>query len=85
MLQIHLAVVLRRGCILARIGPVASAEKTFTFPPTSEGMMAIVKNTIPKPPIHCVIVRQNNIPCGKASTSSTMLQPVVVKPEIVSK
>ena len=85
MLQIHFAVVLNRGCIFARIGPVASAENTFTLPPTREGMMAMVKNTIPKPPIHCVIVRQKSRPCGRISTSSRMLQPVVVKPEMVSK
>ena len=47
--------------------------------------MAMVKNTIPKPPIHCVIVRQKSRPCGRISTSSRMLQPVVVKPEMVSK
>ena len=59
MVQIHLAMVDSRGCILERIGPVASAENTFTLPlPTMEGRMAMVKKTIPKPPIHCVCVRQ---------------------------
>ena len=85
MLQIHFAVVLNRGCIFARIGPVASAENTFTLPPTSEGMIAIVKNTIPSPPIHCVMVRQKSNPCGRTSTSSRMLHPVVVNPDMVSK
>ena len=85
MLQIHLAVVPSLGCIFALIGPVASAENTFTLPPTSDGMMAIVKNTIPNPPIHCVIVRQNSSAWGSLSTSSRILHPVVVNPEIVSK
>ena len=85
MLQIHLAVVLRRGCIFARMGPVASAANTFTVPPTIEGRMAMVKNTIPNPPIHCVIERQKSSPWGSTSTSSMMDAPVVVKPEIVSK
>ena len=67
------------------MGPVASAENTFTLPPTSEGMMAMVKNTIPNPPIHWVMVRQKSVAWGSTSTSSMMLQPVVVKPEMVSK
>src|SRR3712207_9300256 len=67
------------------MGPVASAANTFTEPPTNDGKMAMVKNTIPKPPIHWVIERQNNRPWGSASTSSMMVAPVVVKPDIVSK
>ena len=85
MLQIHFAVVLSLGCIFARIGPVASAENTLTFPPTSEGRMAMVKNTIPSPPIHCVSERQKSIPWGRDSTLSMMDAPVVLKPDIVSK
>ena len=83
--HIHLALVVSRGCILARIGPVASAANTFTLPPTSDGRMAMVKNTIPKPPIHCISERQNSMPWGKVSRSSMMLAPVVVKPDMVSK
>ena len=45
----------------------------------------MVKNTMPSPPIHWVIDRQNNSPWGSASTSSMMVAPVVVKPDIVSK
>ena len=85
MLQIHLAVVVRRGCILALMGPVASAANTFTLPLTSEGRMAMVKNRIPKPPIHCISERQNRMPWGRHSTSSRMVAPVVVKPEMLSK
>ena len=85
MLQIHFAVVERRGCIFALMGPVASAANTFTLPPTSEGRMAMVKNRIPKPPIHCISDRQKRMPWGRRSTSSMMVAPVVVKPEILSK
>lgn len=67
------------------IGPVASAENTFMLPPTSDGRMAIVKKTIPKPPIQWVIERQNISPCGKLSMSSIIVAPVVVKPDMVSK
>ena len=58
----HLALVLSRGCIFDFIGPVASAANTFMLPPTIDGKMAMVKNTIPKPPIHCVSERQNSSP-----------------------
>ena len=67
------------------MGPVASAANTLTLPPTSDGRMAMVKNTIPKPPIHCVSDRQNRMPCGSTSTSSMMEAPVVVKPDVDSK
>ena len=84
--QIHLAMVDKRGCILVRNGPVASAANTFTLPlPTIEGKMAMVKNTIPKPPIHWVCVRQYSVAWGSHSTSSRMVAPVVEKPDMVSK
>ena len=84
--HIHFAVVDRRGCIFDLMGPVASAAKTFTLPlPTMEGRMAMVKNTIPKAPIHWVWVRQNKMAWGIHSTSSMMVAPVVVKPDMVSK
>ena len=62
MIQILFAVEDSRGCSLVLIGPVASAAKTFTEPPTIDGNTAIVKNTIPKPPIHCDRLLQNSIP-----------------------
>ena len=85
MLQIHLALVERRGCSFDLMGPVASAANTFMLPPTIDGSTAMVKNTIPNPPIHCVIVRQKSMPWGRCSTSSRMDAPVVVNPDIVSK
>ena len=50
--HIDFALVLSRGCIFVLIGPVASAEKTRMLPPTNDGKTAMVKNTIPSPPIH---------------------------------
>ena len=47
--------------------------------------MAMVKNTIPIPPIHWVRLRQKSKPLGIASRSSMMVAPVLVKPDIVSK
>ena len=85
MLHIHFADVDRRGCIFDRMGPVASAANTFTLPPTNCGSSATVKNTIPNPPIHCISDRQNSSPCGRCSTSSMTVTPVVVKPDMVSK
>ena len=49
------------------------------------GRMAIVKKTIPNPPIHCVRLRQKSIPCERDSISSSIVAPVVVNPDIVSK
>ena len=77
--------MLRRGCSLLRIGPVASAENTLTEPPTIDGSTAIVKYTMPSPPIHCVSERQKSSPFGRASTSLMTVAPVVVKPDMVSK
>ena len=37
------------------------------------------------PPIHCMSARQNSRPRGKASTSAITVEPVVVKPAMVSK
>ena len=85
MLHIHLALVERRGCSLVLMGPVASAAKMRVEPPTSEGSRAMVKNTMPSPPIHWVMVRQKSSPWGSASTSSMMVAPVVVNPDMVSK
>ena len=45
----------------------------------------MVKNTIPKPPIHWVSDRQNKMACGSISTSSIIEAPVVVKPDVDSK
>ena len=43
------------------------------------------ENTIPKPPIHCVRLRQKSIPWERDSISSRIVAPVVVNPDMVSK
>ena len=49
------------------------------------GRMAMAKQTIPKPPIHWVRLRQKRMPCGWLSMLSIMVAPVVVNPDMVSK
>jgi hypothetical protein len=49
------------------------------------GNTATVKNTIPKPPTQCVIIRQNSNERGKDSMSVKIVAPVVENPDIVSK
>ena len=51
----------------------------------SDGMMAMVKSTIPRPPSHCVNPRQSRMPWLHSSTSRITVAPVVVKPDIASK
>ena len=84
-IQIQRALIESLGWSLVLMGPVDSAANTFTPPPTSEGSRATVKNTIPRPPIHCVSDRQKRMPWGSDSTSSMIVAPVVVKPDMVSK
>ena len=64
---------------------MASAANNCTLPTPKIGNTAIVKKTIPNPPIHCVILRQNKSPCGNDSILSKILAPVVVNPDMVSK
>ena len=83
--QIHLAVTPMRGWTLSFVMPVASAANSCIPPVPNIGSTAMVKKTIPKPPIHCVKLRQNSSECGKLSRLSMTVKPVVVKPDIVSK
>ena len=85
IVRIQRAATEMRGCSLARIGPTDSAANRFMSPKPNTGNTATVKNTIPKPPTQCVIARQKRRLCGKASISSTIVAPVVEKPDIVSK
>ena len=48
-------------------------------------MKAKVNTTTPKPPNHCMMLRQNRIPCGCWSMLSKMVAPVVENPDMVSK
>ena len=53
-------------------------------PPLS-GIMASRNTSTPMPPIQCVKLRQKSMHLSRLSISLSMLAPVVVKPEIVSK
>ena len=55
------------------------------FEPPLSGTMARRKTSTPIPPIQCVKLRHRSEQCESASTSESMLAPVVVKPDIVSK
>ena len=85
MIHNLLAVSLIRGWILSFVGPGASAMNSSIPPIPNRGRMAIVNTIIPIPPIHWVILLQNNMLLGNASISFKIVEPVVVKPDIVSK
>ena len=85
MVIIQRAVTDIRGCSLARAMPIVSAANRWRSPSPKMGSTATVKNTIPSPPIHCVIMRQKTRLRGNASRSLTTDAPVVVNPAIVSK
>jgi hypothetical protein len=56
------------------------------MPPTRrKGRMRIAIRTMPTPPIHCSSERQRRIPGGRSSRPLSTVEPVVVRPEIVSK
>ena len=74
-----------RGCTLSCVGPVASAANTWMPLTPNMGSTAMVKNTIPKPPIHWVIARQNRMPWGMDSMLFRIVAPVLLKPDMVSK
>ena len=65
--------------------PVASAEKSFRSPVPMVGRTAMVKNTMPIPPIQCVRLRQNKMDGGRLSMFVSTVAPVVVKPDMISK
>ena len=48
------------------------------------GMIRSRNTTTPRPPMKCVEARQKSRLRGKASTSSRMVDPVVVKPDTLS-
>ena len=74
------------GTSFAAMGPGNSARSR-NIDPLSRATGAIAsRNTrTPMPPIQFVTLRQSSIARGAASTSSIMVAPVVVKPEMVSK
>ena len=75
------------GANFSTLKPGASAAKSDIFlePLATEGMKAKVNTTTPKPPIHCMMLRQNRMPCGCWSILLRIVAPVVEKPDMVSK
>ena len=67
------------------VGPVVSARMIFWPPMPSLGRIAMVSTSTPMPPSQWVNERQNRMPLGRCSISVRMVDPVVVKPEAVSK
>lgn len=72
------------GTSLPTDGPGLSARIKLMLEPPLIGTIASRKTSTPMPPIQCVKLRHSSAQCDRASTSSKMLAPVVVKPEIVS-
>ena len=75
------------GASFSTLKPGASAANSDIFlePLATEGMKAKVNTTTPKPPSHCIRLRQKRMPCGCRSILSRMVAPVVEKPDMVSK
>ena len=65
-------------------GPGLSAFIRFIVEPPIIGRIAIMKTNTPIPPIQWEKLRQNRLAFEMLSTSVRILDPVVVKPEIVS-
>ena len=80
-----IAVCLTFGTSFPTAGPGLSALIRCIIEPPDNGRTAIINTKTPIPPIQCVNERQNNEQCVKASTLDKILEPVVVKPDIVSK
>ena len=53
-------------------------------PKPNIGNIATLSTMIPIPPIHCINARHNRMEWDCASTSVNTVEPVVVKPAIVS-
>ena len=87
MIQSKREVACMVGASFSTLKPGASAANNETFfePLATDGRKAKVNTTTPKPPIHCVMLRQKRMPCGCWSISLRMVAPVVEKPDMVSK
>ncbi len=73
------------GTSLETTGPGASARIRYMERSSPIGRTASMKTSIPMPPTQCVKLRQNSTLIGRASISESIVAPVVVKPETVSK
>ena len=74
-----------RETIFPNAGPGTSAFMICTVSDSVCGRTARAKTSTPIPPIKCVKLRQKRLECAKASTSVSILAPVVVNPLAVSK
>lgn len=66
-------------------GPGASVFIISIVFPLDFGTTAIINRSIPMPPIQCVKLRQNKMDLGSEWIYVRMVEPVVVKPETLSK
>ena len=73
-----------RGTILETVGPGLSARSRWMACPPSMRTMASMNTRMPMPPIQCDRLRQKSMQRSSGSTAGRMLEPVVVKPEIIS-
>ena len=80
-----LAVDMVLGTSLSFSGPGTSARIRYMEFFLSRVVSTMTNTSTPIPPIQWVKLLQNSIPCGRASTSVRMEDPVVVKPDTVSK
>ena len=78
------AVVAILGLSLSMPIPDVSAENILLLRISPVGTRAKVNTTIPRPPIHCVMHRQNLSPWLSPSMSDITEAPVVVNPDMAS-
>lgn len=78
------AVCLILGTSLPTEGPGLSARMRLMLEPPLKGMIASIKTKTPMPPIQLVNERHNKLQLDNASTSLSMLAPVVENPDTVS-
>ena len=70
---------------MSQVGPGISARiRNMEFFGLS-GRMLMTNTSTPMPPIQCVKQRQKFIPMGSASMSVSIVEPVVVNPDTISK
>ena len=70
---------------LSMVGPVVSARIILCPPMPNMGSMAMVSTSMPMPPSQWVKERQKSMLFDTASIFVSMVDPVVVKPEAISK
>lgn len=79
------AVVRALGTSLSASGPGTSALIRCMEFSSSKEVSIMTNMSTPMPPIQCVRLLQKAIPRGRASISVKIVEPVVVKPDTVSK